>query len=258
MTNHVSRRTHGKSEQSIAKEWDRLAFRRSNDIRAGTDLSYLHVLSPTVFSLLGGRLHEQADVLDIGCGTGNLTVELAKYAQRAVGIDPSGGSLDLAMKIGAESDNCEWSNQTVQQYSESPESRQRFDVLVANMVLMDTLDLKGTLHAIHELGKPGASFVWTITHPAFWPSYWGYDRASWYDYNAEIQIESEFRSSAGSTGVRTTHVHRPLSTYLNAFADHNLLPEEIIEPTPVRSMVPTDYIDTWKFPRFLGGRCRIQ
>ncbi len=52
---------------------------------------------PTLAAL--GRL-EDADVLEIGCGTGRFTVELARRCRRLVAVDFSGGSLEvLASKL---------------------------------------------------------------------------------------------------------------------------------------------------------------
>lgn len=248
--------TFGKSEQSVAAEWDALASRRSGDIENGKDLSFLHVLTPAVLSLLKGHLNNKTVLLDVGCGTGNLTAMLAKSTDQVVGIDPSIESIKIARRSNSSAHNIDWINQSVQELANEHYSKRKYDVIVANMVLMDTLDLEGTLDAISRLAAPRALLVWTITHPSFWPSYWGYDTASWYDYNSEIQIESEFRSYAGSTGFTTTHVHRPLSTYMNTFVDNNFAVEEIREPTPSGQTVPSRYTATWKFPRFLSGRCR--
>ena len=53
------------------------------------------------------HVRENDAVLDIGCGTGRLTIELARLAARGtvVGIDPSGEMLEKARKVSAEARN---------------------------------------------------------------------------------------------------------------------------------------------------------
>ena len=50
-----------------------------------------------------------------------------------------------------------------------------------------------------------------ITHPFFWPKYWGYESEEWYKYNEEIFIENEFSISFEKEMGKTTYIHRPLS-----------------------------------------------
>ncbi len=50
----------------------------------------------------GARLFRGKDVLDIGTGTGRLAFDVAPYARRVVGIDPSEGSVRVAREKAAE------------------------------------------------------------------------------------------------------------------------------------------------------------
>jgi ubiquinone/menaquinone biosynthesis C-methylase UbiE len=42
------------------------------------------------------RLNRKGTLLDLGCGTGELTVPLAQYFEKAIGLDPSPETLDEA------------------------------------------------------------------------------------------------------------------------------------------------------------------
>ena len=92
-----------------------------------------------------------------------------------------------------------------------------------------------------------------LTHPWFWPKYWGYEKASWYRYEREIFVEAEFVTSTCSTEVVTTHVHRPLEQYARAFAEEGLVLETIVEPMPSPE-VEALYPKRWAFPRFIALR----
>jgi SAM-dependent methyltransferase len=75
-------------------------------------------------------------------------------------------------------------------------------------------NLRRVLAAIHLHLQPGGILVFTIPHPCFWPTYWGYSEAPWFEYDAEIAIAAPFRIASEGTALVTTHVHRPLHQYL--------------------------------------------
>lgn len=240
-----------KSTTDLAEEWDRIAHVRAGELSGGLDLSYQHVLMPTVEELMGpaaGRL------LDVGCGTGELTRRLSLRAEQVVAIDPSARSIEEARRRSQNIAHIEWRSKSIEDFVRVWRGYQ-FDVTVANMSLMDAADLNSVLAAVGEILKSGGLFVWTITHPWFWPTYWGYEGAPWFDYNRETFIEAEFRITRHASGLNTTHIHRPLSTYLNSMISHGLAPESLVEPVPDAEAMQR-YPEVWKYPRFLGGRCR--
>lgn len=84
------------------------------------------------------------------------------------------------------------------------------------MTLGTVSNLPRILAAIHRCLQPNGILVFTIAHPCFWPTYWGYAEAPWFEYDAEIAIAAPFRIAAEGTALVTTHVHRPLQQYLSA------------------------------------------
>ena len=119
--------------------------------------------------------------------------------------------------------------------------RPRFTTAVASMTLMDCLNLIPFVEATAGLMDRQGSFVATITHPWFWPFYWGYNSADWFDYHQEVVLEGPFRTSSEVTERITTHVHRPLSSYIEAMSQAGLLVDRIDEPFPsqyVRDLFP--------------------
>jgi hypothetical protein len=86
------------------------------------------------------------------------------------------------------------------------------------MVLMDVIDLDGVLAGARAALHRNARFIATLTHPCFWPHYFGYETAHWFDYNSEIFIQAPFRIANEVTDINTVHVHRPLSWYFAALA----------------------------------------
>jgi trans-aconitate methyltransferase len=238
---------------AVAKQWDNVARMRDAQIRSGRDVSYRHVLMPTLLGLAA-----EADwrrVLDIGCGTGVLTEALAARAGTVVGVDPSRQSIALAEASLGRSPNASYVNASVESFAAGYMGRP-FTLAVANMVLQDVSRLDETLDAVAQVLLNRAFLVCTITHPCFWPVYWGYDDAEWFDYGREIAIEAPFRISSVRRAVGvTTHYHRPIDRYFAALRRAGFRLDCLLEPMPTPA-VQRLYPRPWRYPRFLALRCR--
>jgi len=235
-----------KSAVDIYAEWDMLAPIRLKQIESGQDITFNHVLSPA--------MHELADVqsgpvLDLGCGVGVMAEEFSRLGWDVVGVDPSSVSISLARKVS--SGQVEYKSYSAEEYSSN--SKRRFSTIVSNMVLMDTINLNSFMEAVATLLKRGGVFVFSITHPCFWPEYY----ADWFEYNKELIVESPFRiSNQQDCRLNSTHVHRPLATYVKAIVDAGLALEALTEPFPPEAIGKL-YPRPWKYPRYLVGRCRL-
>jgi SAM-dependent methyltransferase len=240
-----------KTTAELQREWDALADLRFRQIEDGLDLSYQHVLIPAVLQL-AHELHGTT-VLDAGCGAGFLTAALAAQAEHVVGLDPSPRQISLAQQHHA-AGNIEYVTARLQDFvTESPP--ERFDIAAANMTLMDSTELDGFIASIAHLLRSSGRFIWTITHPWFWPRYWGYADEEWFDYQQEIMIEAPFRISLAPEPIGwTTHVHRPLSRYVDSVRRAGLQLDELRELTPPDKLAKK-YPEPWRFPRYLAARC---
>lgn len=239
-----------KSDLAIALEWDRLAQIRHEQIISKRDVSYHHVIVPTLLSLC--KEVDLTRVLDVGCGSGYLDFLLSKKGSNVIGIDPSDVSIRIA-KASGDNTNPQFVCSTAQRFADRYRGR-KFTSIIANMTLQDCADLASTMDAISRLLSPNSSFVATLTHPAFWPRYWGYDKAPWFKYSKEIAIEAPFRISREVSKLRSTHFHRPLSVYMQTFLKAGLQVVDVREPMP-SSAVESYYPARWEFPRFLAFRC---
>lgn len=107
-------------------------------------------------------------VLDYGCGDGRYARMLAAQgAGQVIGVDMSHNM--IAAAIAADPDSSV-------QYYELPDNRltplsdRSVDIVAANMVFMmspSKADLAQSFAEIHRVLKPGGTFVYCITHPAF-------------------------------------------------------------------------------------------
>lgn len=247
------------SSTKLAREWDQIGPYRDQLISSGRDLSYRHILLPSMTEMMAGVLGGTARVLDAGCGTGTFLVELASSYRSAtfVGVDPSPKSIEVACEKKTLA-NCEFRCCTVEQLAAEPTSAATFDAVVANMLLQNVAEFREVLTACGELLRPGGIFVFAVSHPCFWPRYWGYDEEPWFEYDKELWVEAPFRTSLStnpSATLRTTHVHRPMNAYVNGLTDAGLFVDLLSEPMPDDG-VEGAYPVAWEFPRFLIGRAR--
>ena len=230
---------------------EEFAYRRS-DCRFTTAISNMTLMDclnlDSVIRKLMGKCRLE-NVLDIGCGTGELTKEIASLSAQVIAVDSSSESVAIARKTCAKSLNVSFDVGTAEEFAYR-RSDCRFTTAISNMTLMDCLNLDSVLSAVASLLDANGSFIATITHPWFWPQYWGYADAPWFNYQNETILETTFRISGDATDCVTTHVHRPLSHYLKSLSQAGFRVDQILEPFPSEK-VHNLYPERWKFPRFL-------
>ena len=170
------------------------------------------------------------DILDVACGHGRITRELARRGAGLTGIDISGVLIGVAREaergqplgiryLHADVTSPGWRGATT------------FDAVTCSFGLSDIDDLDGASAAIAAALRPGGKFVFSILHPCFaggqdisgsWPTTGRYyDEGRWTAGDAK----STLRRQVGAS-------HRMLSTYLRAFRQHGMWLDQIIEPPP--------------------------
>jgi 2-polyprenyl-3-methyl-5-hydroxy-6-metoxy-1,4-benzoquinol methylase len=167
-------------------------------------------------------------VLDLGCGWGQLSRELAENGSAVTAVDLSERLLDRARDIErlhpaairylhGDARGLDWWDGTA------------YDGVVCNMALMDIDDLDAAMRTVASVLRPSGWFNLSLLHPCFpgdastntlpsWPPDRGYAAEGWW--------------TTGSVGVRGrvgAH-HRTLSTYLNAVLHAELEFEAFTEP----------------------------
>lgn len=244
-----SGRLHSNGFSYVVAQWDALASLRRTQIESGEDITYRSFLIPQIEDLLGGI--KDLEILDAGCGIGFLTGVLAKKGASITGVDPSSTSIGLAREGQP---NIEFRATSLEDYAMI--AGKKYDVLLANMVLMDVLDLDAFLIAATRLLKTRGRLVFSITHPWFWPKYAGYEKEPWFNYQETLTIEAPFSITAQPGGPPSTHVHRPLSSYMTALSNVGFRLVELTEPMPDVHTADL-YLKEWSFPRYLFGVLRF-
>lgn len=241
---------HHKELNDIAREWDAVCQDRARLIIDNDDYSLVGVTSPAIIDTISKYTdsEKKIKILDVGCGTGYLTHELSKSFSNVVGIDISAKSISVANSL-YHMNNLIFQISSIQDYT----YLEHFDFCTANMVFMTDPHIADSLNTIKELLGPSGMLVFTIPHPCFWPKYWKYEEESWFQYNKEIFIESDFSTSLSTTIGKTTHIHRSIEKYCGIIHEAGFSIEDIMEPYPV-STPPPNY--KYLYPRFLLFLCK--
>ena len=226
--------------EAISKEWDIVGPVRQTSIELGKDISLSRVTVPCILESLLEIKHNC--IIDVGCGTGYLTSKLSTIADNCWGIDSSKESIKLASRTYA-SDNLHFVCSSIKEYK----SNVFFDACVANMVFMDDPEWKASLKNVVKLLSPNGKLLMTITHPCFWPRYWGYQDENWFNYSEEIFIQGSFSITLERNIGITTHIHRPLSNYISVLLNEGLVIEKLIELQSMTDLTPSKI----NYPKFL-------
>jgi 2-polyprenyl-3-methyl-5-hydroxy-6-metoxy-1,4-benzoquinol methylase len=204
----------------------------------------------TLLGLLGPLAGLQ--VLDVACGHGRITRELARRGASVTGVDISGALITKARRAEQEQPlGIRYLHADVTAPGTLPAAA--FEVATCSFGLSDIDDLGGAIASVSAALRPGGLFVFSILHPAFaggkdisgsWPpagSYYG--EGHW----TAQEAQSALRRQVGAN-------HRMLSTYLNALRQQHLWLDQVAEPPPEPGWDPAHDAD--RKPVFLVARCR--
>jgi SAM-dependent methyltransferase len=140
-------------------------------------------------------------VLDVGCGTGTFALLLAGRGLEVTGVDPAGGSLDVA-RAKPSSSRVHWIHGDA---TTLPPMQVDLVTMTANVAqaIVDRPDWEGTLRGVYDALRPGGHFVFESRDPA--------DRA-WQEWNRAASYSSTEIQGVGAVEnwVELVEVHGPL------------------------------------------------
>lgn len=104
------------------------------------------------------HLKDSDVILDYGCGTGTTACELAKHVKEIQAIDISGRMIELSKEKAVASgvENVKFAQEDI---FDERHSKDSFDVILTFNMLHTVPDPKSVVQRIHELLKPGGSFI---------------------------------------------------------------------------------------------------
>src|ERR1700685_2364479 len=192
-------------------------------------------------------------VLDVACGHGRITRELARRGARVVGIDLSGALIARALETEPDEQlGIRYLHDDVTVPGCLGNDDRDFDLAVCNFGLSDIDDLDAAIAAVGAALRPGGRFAFSMVHPCFaggadisgsWPASGSYyDEGHW----TAQGVRSGLRQLVGAS-------QRMLSTYVATLRRHGLWLGALAEPLPEAGWDPSHDAD--RQPVFLVARC---
>jgi SAM-dependent methyltransferase len=194
-------------------------------------------------------------LLDLACGQGRFSREMARCGAHVTGIDLSAAQLERAYRREQENP---LGITYIHDNAASPDALagQSFDAVVCHYGLSDIDDLDGVIATVVRVLRPGGFFAFSIVHPCFpgWESTSA--NPSWQPGSGYFQ-EGWWIADGPANGIRPKvgANHRMVSTYLNTLTRNGLILEEMREPEP-----PMHWLNAppavGPVPIYLVARCR--
>ncbi len=102
-------------------------------------------------------------VLEVGCGTGRLTIPVAKRCKEVIAIDFSGRMIDVAKRKSSELNNILFKRVDVR--NGLPFEDEQFDKVLAALVVNHIDNLERFFEEVHRVLKKGGIFVFDDINP---------------------------------------------------------------------------------------------
>ena len=235
--------------------WDTIANQRYYQIASRSDFTFWEILLPTMIELIEKQdKHSEFLVLDVGCGTGALTSELAKFVRAIVGVDSSSESIKIAKRHFA-SENVKFVHASIANYRGGT-----YDLVISNMVLHTIENMDVALARVHDMLVFDGCFIFSIPHPCFWPLIKDAEFLdAGYKYTEPQAFLADFpvKVMRDKASIKVPYYHRPLSVYSNALYNAGFVIDFIVEPFPSPKQMP-HYKRPWLYPGFLFFQCRVR
>jgi 2-polyprenyl-3-methyl-5-hydroxy-6-metoxy-1,4-benzoquinol methylase len=181
---------------------------------------------PVVDELLGDVSGKR--VLDAGCGDGTHSRRLNSLGAIVTGIDGSAKMISIAERYPA---RLGLGFKVADLTKKLPFLDGCYDIVLANMVLMDIPRIDVAIAEFARLLVDGGMLVFSITHPCFFCYDWVTDEKgerahkAISDYLTHKVLELNFWG-------KTLHFHRPLSCYFDVLSRNGFYIDAFKEPFP--------------------------
>jgi SAM-dependent methyltransferase len=224
-----------------APVWDALAEWWDNRIGDGNATQDL-LVEPTQERLL--ELAPDQKVLDIACGAGRFTRQMAAHGARVVAIDHSERFIARARER-TPPELAEMIDYRVLDASDTSAllalREEAFDAAVCTMALMDIAVVTPLLSTLPRLLRPEGRFVFSVSHPVFnsgdarLSAEQSYRDGTWstaISIKVTDYLTTRMEAGVGIVGqpVEQHYFHRPISVLLNACFDQGFVLDRLEEP----------------------------
>ena len=222
----------------------------------GADPEYEEQILPMAGAELEGARH----VLDIGCGDGQISRLASAQGSTVVSIDPTWNCVRVAAERGGGSAFARAGAASL------PFADECFDAVVACLVFEHINDVDDAIAEVSRVLELGGRFCFFLNHPILQTP-----DSGWIDDHMVDPPEQYWRLGPYLVEASTVEqveknvfvrfIHRPMSRYVNALAEHGLVIERMVEPSPPSGFLARSesYAAAAAFPRLLYMRlCKMR
>lgn len=228
--------------------WDKHAQWWIDGFTGGVDPEYEEQIIPLAIDELAGF----TNVLDVGCGDGQIARALAAQGSTVLGIDPTELHISIARER-AGGPTYELGSAT-----ELPVADDSQDAVVACLVFEHIDDLDAAIAEVARVLRPGGQFSFFLNHPLLQTPGSGWiddhiiDPPEQYWRIGPYLVEAESVEEV-EKDVFIRFLHRPLSRYINSLIAHGLQLERMLEPGPPQGFLDRapEYALAHTVPRLL-------
>ncbi|MDI9844510.1 class I SAM-dependent methyltransferase [Legionella pneumophila] len=228
--------------------WCDSAKLRKKQIESGIDITFNEVFKPQFIKIVQDFMPQ--NILEIGGGTGHLSLALSKITPKILMLEPSSGMNEVAAHV--------LSNSKVALMKiklEELELGEKYDLIISHMVLHTVADINNFFYHVKKHLNPDSTFIFSIPHPCFYNQYKKIFSDN-YNYMTEDFQNISFSITKDPENLITNvpYNHRPLSTYINTLIKNKLSLKEIKEIYPSKE-IQMLYGGLWSEPRYCLFTC---
>jgi len=233
----------------MPQRWCNAAELRRHQIESGLDLTFNLVFKPLWIKYILSL--NPVTVLEVGAGTGHLSLEVANLGFAVDAVEPSIGMFNVAKDV-LNKTQVELHNCSLNGFS----SAKKYDLAFSHLVAHVVEDLDEFLIATNTYLGIGGHLSFSIPHPCF---YNGYKNIMDHDYNY-MKIRSQDISFSITKDPENLifdvpYHHRPLNVYIDSIVKSGFILEHLEEVYPDPE-IQMEYGTLWETPRYCVFICK--
>ncbi len=206
--------------------WGGVAGWYSEHLEQNLDTYQRQVILPNLLRLLD--LKKTDKVLDLACGSGFFSRELAQAGAQVTGVDISAELIKLARENSKDFNNLEYFVANADKLANLENNY--FDKIICVLALQNIEKVKEVFAEVKRALKKNGKLYLVLNHPAFrvpGESSWGWDEASKTQYRrldqylSEKKVEIQMHPGADPDS-KTLSFHRPMQYYFKLLSSAGL------------------------------------
>lgn len=240
-------------KDSSTESWGNIEMTQEWMQMAQTNPFRMHFIMPFTLKQLGNVRGKT--LLDLGCGEGGYSRELARRGAVVTGVDCAQNAIEYCIAKAEEEQlkiTCHVRN-SCDLYHIPSES---YDIVLASMMLMDCEEFEGTIQETVRVLKPGGKLFASVCHPCFHLS-GGIGRQD-KGLDKKVVVSNYYQPTQWEAPLVSGKVpviwrHRTIEDYVKAFIKCGLTITDVHEPIPTQEQAAVSVDIAWmqKIPIFM-------